>query len=164
MLVLCQRMCDHLTMRILDVSPRTVFPPRDGAMVRTHHLLRSLSRHHTVRLFSQPRLSEFWGTSYPREIECSGAYPEYRYTNPLSGALIQALRRPHASGLALRLTRPTILQKWFEWADVILVEQPWQYAYCRQRHPDGLLVMAAHNFEKATSASNAPAHARAYSC
>lgn len=126
-------------------------------MVRTHHLLRSLSHHNDVRLFTQPRLAEFRGRDYPREIQCSGAYPEYRYTNLVSGALIQALRRPHASGLALRVTRPAILDQWLDWADVTIVEQPWQYAYVRRRNPHGLLVLATHNFEKATSASNAEA-------
>src|SRR5947209_19369341 len=54
-------------MRILDVSPMGVNPPRRGSAVRTHNLLRHLSARHEVRQFSlawdeppplRPRLDE----------------------------------------------------------------------------------------------------------
>ena len=42
-------------MRILDVSPRIVFPPYRGSSVRTHNILRRLSAQHEIRQFSYAR-------------------------------------------------------------------------------------------------------------
>jgi glycosyltransferase involved in cell wall biosynthesis len=144
-------------MHILDVSPRTVFPPRDGAMFRIYHLLHYLSQNHTVRQFSQARLDQFWRHPFDREVQINSSYYEFRYTHPVPAAAVEFFGRVHASGLGLRFARPALLQRWFGWADVTLVEQPWQFRYCRLRNPNGLMVLAAHNFEALTSASNAHA-------
>ena len=140
-------------MHILDVSPRTVFPPCDGAMFRIYHLLHYLSRNHTVRQFSQARLGQFWRHPFDRAVQINSSYYEFRYTHPVPAAAVEFFGRVHASGLGLRFARPARLQRWFDWADVTLVEQPWQFRYCRLRNPNGLMVLAAHNFEALTSAS-----------
>lgn len=62
---------------------------------------------------------------------------------------------PILSGLALGLRRPAVLTEWLRWADVTLVEFPWQFGYCRRVHPQGLLVLAGHNVEPDTFASRA---------
>jgi glycosyltransferase involved in cell wall biosynthesis len=144
-------------MHILDVSPRTVFPPRDGAMFRIYHLLRYLSQDHAVRQFSQASLGQFRHRPFDREVQINSSYYEFRYTHPVPAAAVEFFGRVHASGVGLRFARPALLQRWFDWADVTLVEQPWQFRYCRLRNPNGLLVLAAHNFEALTSASNAQA-------
>jgi glycosyltransferase involved in cell wall biosynthesis len=144
-------------MRILDVSPRIVFPPRDGAMFRIYYLLLYLSRNHTVRQFAQASLGNFWRRPFERVVRINSSYHEFRYTHAVPAAAVQFFHRVHASGAGLRIVRPARLQRWFDWADVTLVEQPWQFRYCRLRNPTGLLVLASHNFEALTSASNAEA-------
>ena len=54
-------------MRILDVCPRVVHPPRRGAGIRTYNLLRHLSARHEVVQFSLPE-------DDPPALHRSGAY------------------------------------------------------------------------------------------
>jgi glycosyltransferase involved in cell wall biosynthesis len=50
------------------------------------------------------------------------------------------------SGLALEMTRPRLLTRLLRWADVVLVEFPWQFEYCRRRSK-APCVLASHNLE-----------------
>jgi len=50
-----------------------------------------------------------------------------------------------------------VLEKLLKWADVVLVEQPWQFSYCRRLRPDRQLVLSARNVELRTRASHAEA-------
>jgi glycosyltransferase involved in cell wall biosynthesis len=67
--------------------------------------------------------------------------------------------RPQAifSGACLTVTRPARLREWLRWADVVLVEFPWQFAYCRRAAPALPVVLASHNVEVVTRTSNARA-------
>ncbi len=140
-------------MRILDVSPRVVFPPIRGSGVRAYNLLRSLSARHEVRQFSQARPGR--GAEGGRGLEqITPSYSELRYANPIAASLGELSVRtwpmaPLLSGLGLRLTRPRELDRLLDWADVVLVEFPWQYAYCRRRRPDRPVVLAGLNVEAA---------------
>lgn len=60
------------------------------------------------------------------------------------------------SGLALEMTRPRSLTRLLRWADVVLVEFPWQFAYCRRRSKTPC-VLASHNLEAFKFASWAEA-------
>src|SRR5947209_7470001 len=138
-------------MRILDVSPMGVNPPRRGSAVRTHNLLRHLSARHEVRQFSlawdeppplRPRLDE---------LRVEPTYSELRFHHPVAGAANRIgmhawVNAPVLSGAALGLTRPTALDRLLRWADVVLVEFPWQFEYCRRR-TDAPCVLASHNVE-----------------
>ncbi|MCP5112926.1 MAG: glycosyltransferase, partial [bacterium] len=139
-------------MRILDVAPRTTVPPMDGATVRMYHLLGNLSRNHEVRQFTQPRLSQIRAPGFEREVHGAESYLEYRNTNRLSALVTDAGRRswagvPMLAGAGLRLARPQRLLEWIDWADVVVVEFPWQFAWCRRRTWDKPLVLASHNLE-----------------
>jgi glycosyltransferase involved in cell wall biosynthesis len=135
--------------RILDVSPRVTFPPVRGSSVRTYNLLRHLSGHHDIRQFSQAR-----GRGKPAADRAS---TNPSYCEVQHGTLLTALigeraerswvRAPLLSGAALRTSRPALLDGLLSWADVVLVEFPWQLAHCRRRRPGACIVLDSHNVE-----------------
>jgi glycosyltransferase involved in cell wall biosynthesis len=138
-------------MRILDVSPRSIFPPQRGSAVRVHNLLRHLSARHEVRQFSQIE-----PIPSPRHASCefhvTPTYSEFRFVHPAALLLSQLCERnwvsaPVLSGMALRLLRPEHLRRMLEWAEVVLVEFPWQFEYCRRAKAAATLVLASHNVE-----------------
>jgi polysaccharide biosynthesis protein PslH len=132
-------------------------PLSSGSRVRVHNLLELLSDQHQVRQFC---LS--WGERYPQREQVTRwdlapDYLQYRYSNPIAWASAAVAQRswvrvPLGSGAALRLTRPKVLDELLHWADVVLVEFPWQFEYCRLRlrrlHLRAPLVLAAHNVER----------------
>ncbi len=149
-------------MRILDVSPRAVCPPRRGSAVRTYSLLRHLSAHHEVLQFSFPgdddQLSP-WARLEQTQVTAN--YSELRFCHPLANATNRLgnrawVRAPLLSGLALGITRPRSLTRLLRWADVLLVEFPWQFEYCRRR-TEAPVVLASHNLEAVKFASWADA-------
>lgn len=149
-------------MRILDVSPRVVYPPRRGSSVRTYNLLRGLSRNHEVVQFSQARAARRPLRAPIEQVQINASYREVRYGPRLAGLIGEAtertwVRAPLLSGVVLEVTRPSLLDDLLAWADVVVVEFPWQFAYCRRRRPDRPIVLAAHNAELPKFASYAQA-------
>jgi glycosyltransferase involved in cell wall biosynthesis len=147
--------------RIADVSPRVVVPPRRGAAQRVYHLLRCLSERHEVRQLSQARVGD------DRSPEAAGAplYREVRHRSPVAVLLTETaerawVRAPITAGLALRLTRPPLLADLLRWADVALVEFPWQFEQVRRAAHGRPLVYDAHNVEREKFASWAEAAGR----
>src|SRR5437588_3079716 len=150
-------------MRILDISPRLVWPPDNGSAARMYHLLRALSKHHEVRQFSQPQLRQLRQTEFARDAWPTPSYREYRNPSLIAAAASEWCNsswiRPQAifSGACLQLTRPRMLRDWLSWADVAIVEFPWQFRYCRRAAPALPMVLASHNVEVLTRTSNARA-------
>ena len=137
-----------------------VVPPSNGSAYRMHHLMRGLSRAHEVRQFSQPRLLDWTSTS----AVVTPAYREHRNRNAIDAALAEACMRTWINPQAIfasagwRLTQPRVLRAWLGWADVVLAEYPWTFAYCR-RHasPETPVIYSGHNVELDTRLSNARA-------
>ena len=134
-------------MRILDVSPRVCFPPDQGSSVRTFNLLRELSRAHQIRQFSQVKQGRLsLGVDGDRawtatDVWVTDTYREVRHSKRAALALCEPAERswvgaPVLSGLALELTRPRALREFLHWAELVLVEFPWQFGYCARRRPD----------------------------
>src|SRR3954452_14368054 len=125
-------------MRILDVTPKRVFPPISGAMTRIQILMRHLAREHEVEQFALP-----WHEPWPSRVSISVAepFPGYRehvWRHPVAWLASEVGRRswvtaPVPAGAALRALRPAVLDRLLAWADVVLVEQPWLFEYCRRR-------------------------------
>jgi len=121
------RWIDSISLRILDVSPIAVCPPRRGSAVRTYNLLRHLSRSHEVRQFSlgwddPPVLRPQLEHTRP-----APTYEEQRYRHPVNDAFNALTKRswvsaPVLSGISLTLTRPPALDRLLSWADIVLVE------------------------------------------
>lgn len=133
-------------MRIADVSPRADVLGRFGAQARTEGILDRLAECHEVRRFGQPRLDQL--------AEARAADPPELNRSRLAALVTQIghwgwPRGPVTAGAALRLTRPAAVRELLSWADVALVEFPWQYEHCARTAPPGLpLVLAGHNAER----------------
>jgi len=147
--------------RIGDISSRPTYPPRDGAGIRTNNLLRYLSSDHEVRQYASAR-KLFRKPSV--DVCASSTVPLYvcNVNSSLVSGLASAVgsRAWHGNvfaGVDLPISRPKALSRILEWADVVLVEQPWQFAYCRRLRPKRPLVLAAHNVELQTRTSHAEA-------
>src|SRR5438093_1800453 len=139
-------------MRILDVAPFAVYPPENGSTMRMFHLLRALSRSQEVRQFSQAGWNELRRRSFDSQVQATPTYLERRYAHPLSVLACERCRRSWIfqfvlAGAVLRLTRPRLLRDWLRWADVVLVEFPWQFGAVARLRPNAPLVLASHNVE-----------------
>jgi glycosyltransferase involved in cell wall biosynthesis len=127
------------------------------------HLLLELSRRHQVRQFSQPQLHQVMRSEFIPDVWPAPDYREHRHRGLLPAAAAELCNRtwirPQAilSGACLRATRPPLLREWLGWADLALVEFPWQFAYCRRAAPALPIVLASHNVEVLTRTSNARA-------
>ncbi len=149
-------------MRILDVSPRVVWPIDNGSTYRIYHLLRELSQRHEIRQFSQPLLRQMRQRGFASDVWPAESYREHRNRSLIAAAAAEWcdrswIRQAIFSGACLQLTRPALLRLWLGWADVALVEFPWQFAYCRRAAPALPMVFASHNIEISTRTSNARA-------
>jgi polysaccharide biosynthesis protein PslH len=140
-------------------------------MVRTANLLRSLARTNDVRQLAvavdgpAPRRARI-----DREPTDEG-YLELLYHHPLAWATARLCARSWVrsnigAGAVLRTTSPRTLPALLRWADVVLVEFPWQFEACRRAAPPGMpLVLASHNVESEkfpswALADGAPRHRR----
>ncbi len=149
-------------MRILDVAPRHSWPPVRGSMVRMYNLLRHLAPAHDVRQFSVA-VSRPFPRGPDRMVSIQPRYCEYQYRSRAAALLSQAAERswvcaPLLSGAVLRGFRPKLLLQWLRWADLVLVEFPWQFGFCRAHAAPGTpVVYASHNVEAAKFRSYADA-------
>ncbi len=139
-------------MKILDVAPSGLYPPTSGNTIRAFQLLRHLGAEHEVRVFSQPRSGQVRTGSFEREVSPLSRYTEYRYSGTFSMTIAERSRRAWiyqhvTSGAILRVARPARLCEWLRWADICLVEFPWQFAFCRRQRPRQPVVLASHNVE-----------------
>jgi glycosyltransferase involved in cell wall biosynthesis len=125
--------------RVLDVAPGRVFPPRRGMTVRIAALGRELSRRHLVRHLTlaaeRPRRRR--GVTVH---EVSSSQEELQRVHPLSSLVMRASARswheaPVLAGLGMRAGGPGALAEHFRWADVVLVEFPWQFKLSRALAP-----------------------------
>jgi glycosyltransferase involved in cell wall biosynthesis len=139
-------------MKILNVFPRSTYPLTGGARVRAYHLLRHLSRKHDVRQFGQHRWRSQWHRSWVEELRLGPAFCTYQYFHPIASGINEYCERtwvgaPVLSGVGLSVCRPRLLRRLVCWADVTLVEFPWQFEHCRRMKPDGRYVLDSNNVE-----------------
>jgi len=122
-------------MRIVVLCPYGVFPPRSGGHRLVHHTSLCLGERHDVFVFamglrrSDPlRLRSFVQRPGDR-------YVEYRHVTPLT--FLSYLRRrrtglpPLRASSVLDWTAPRRLRATIAAADVVQVEEPWQFAFAR---------------------------------
>jgi glycosyltransferase involved in cell wall biosynthesis len=117
-----------------------------------YNLLRHLSERNEVRQFSQSRSAAIWSPPSCDESERGSSYTETTFDHPAATLVGELAERswvsaPVLSGAALHLVRPNALVEMLEWAEVVMVEFPWQFEFCRRRVADVPLVLATHNVE-----------------
>lgn len=145
-------------MRILDVSPRVTRPLTSGSRIRMYNLLSRLSRGHEVRQFSQTRTRDLRQTGFATEVCHTPSYLEFRYSAAIGSRLCEWMERqgfgaPVLCGYPLRAAAPPRLREWVEWADVVVVEFPWQFEPCRRLCRGKPLVLSTHNVQAAKARS-----------
>jgi glycosyltransferase involved in cell wall biosynthesis len=147
--------------RILDVSPRVVHPPTRGSSVRAANLLRVLAERHEMRQLSQARLRRRGDPEGARgRFAVTPSYVELRMAAPVPTIATELgarswVRAPVLSGVGLGPSPR--LRAQVAWADVVLVEFPWQFAACRRARSDVPIVLAGCNVEAAKFADYAAA-------
>jgi len=120
-----------------------------------------LSPRHEIRQYSQARVLWPLRNHKLREEALAPSYTYLVEANLLNGlAAALGRRRWYGNifmGLDLPVFRPAALARLLRWADMVMVECPWQFAYCRRRRPSMPVVLAAHNVEFLTRLSHAEA-------
>src|SRR5439155_1549071 len=122
-------------MRLVDLCPYGVFPPRSGGHRLVHHTSFCLGLRHEVWVFAMG-LRRSDGLRLRSFVQRPGGrYVEYRHVTPLT--LLSYLRRrrtglpPLRASSVLRWTAPDVLKHRLAAADVVQVETPWQFAFAR---------------------------------
>ena len=146
------RQVDKISMRILNVSPRVTYPPTSGGRIRVYNLLTRLAVRHEIRQFSQTRTRDVRRPNFAGEAVLVPGYREFRYRHWFGTTLNEAMENTGFGmaplcGYTLGWSRPALLAEWVEWADVVVVEFPWQYAYCRSLVRGKPLVLGTHNVQ-----------------
>ena len=127
--------------RIAVLCPYSVFPARYGGALRTYHLCRELSRDFDVGQFAQQvQRAQLRPTLSPRIEEIAPGYVQYASRNPLSIGLFTLTSVLWASpplwqSRVLSAFAPGWLRRAVERADIIQVEQPWQFAWAAAHAP-----------------------------
>jgi glycosyltransferase involved in cell wall biosynthesis len=138
--------------RVLDVAPGRVFPARRGMTVRIAALGRELSRRHQVRHLTLSADPPRRRRGLTRRA-VSSSQLELQRIHPLASLVMRASARswheaPVLGGLGMRAAEPAALAEQFRWADVVLVEFPWQFRLSRALTPrDTPCVYSSLNIE-----------------
>ena len=146
-------------MRLVDLCPYGVFPPRSGGHRVVHHTSVVLGARHEVLVFAMGlrRADGLRVRSF--EQRPAGRYVEYRHVTPLT--FLSWLRRrrtglpPLRASAELRWTAPARLRQAMAAADLVQVEHPWQFAFARAT-ARGPVVLVAHNAEADLLAGRVP--------
>lgn len=143
-------------MRLLQVSPFPAYPPTSGGEHRIHGLLKGREPDDEVIRFSFGSVTASEGdTEHSNPHQITDRYYEYIYRNlvySIQGYLSQRIGFPpvYASKI-LRVLRPTVLDRYVDWADLILIDHPWHFGYVTELvsdHSEEIpIVYSSHNFE-----------------
>lgn len=139
--------------KILDSSPYGTYPPKSGAQLRIVNLNLELSKKYCIFQFSQSiRRNEFKIPLKSWEIKIDKNYTEYRFVSFISlffSVLMGKLHMPSThTGIILNLINPEVLKNQVSKADLIQVEQPWQFEYVYKNKPKNVpIILVEQNVE-----------------
>ncbi len=143
-------------MKILVVSPFSVYPPKSGGTLRINSLNLELSKNHKVYLFSQGvrklELRKNCKKTWTSKINSN--YIEYHFVNIpsliISCILASYIKYPSKifSGNFLNKDSSLLLNKYIKDTDVIQVEHPWQFQFIYNNKPYKTpIILVEHNVE-----------------
>jgi glycosyltransferase involved in cell wall biosynthesis len=138
---------------VLQVTPTNVYPPSDGGQHRSHGLVSALhgDGDAVYRYCQGGHLANYRTGKWKRKLNIDDGYVEFQHLNPV----FDLTRSPELFGLpnvflgsSLRLLRPSPLVERIDWADVILVELPWQVPAVADLADSTPVVYSSHNVEQ----------------
>jgi hypothetical protein len=141
-----------LSMNVLQVNPTNVYPPSDGGQHRSHGLVSAFPDHGDAvyRYCQGGQLSNYLSAEWQRAEQITENYAEFQHLHPL----FDLARSPEMCGLpnvflghSLRVLELSPLLERIDWADVILVELPWQVPAVSGLSKDTPVVYSSHNVE-----------------
>ncbi len=138
-------------MRLVDLCPYGVYPPRSGGHQLVHHTSLCLGVRHEVFVFAMG-LRRFEGMRLRSYVQRPhDRYVEYRQVTPLTYLSYLRRRRtglpPLRASAVLRWTAPATLRQALAAADIVQVEGPWQFAFARDSAPGTPIVLVVQNTE-----------------
>jgi hypothetical protein len=137
-------------MNVLQVTPDNVYPPSGGGQHRSHGLVSEFPRSgDTVARFAQGGpLKNYAKIRLRTSVSVGEQYQEYRHQHPLS----EVARVPTLWGYPevfldypLRYSTPTILRSLVSWADLLLVDFPWQLPVIASLVGGKPVIYSSHN-------------------
>lgn len=137
-------------MRVVQVTRTGAYPPSSGAEQRIHGLMSGRRENDEVWRFAQCPLGT---VEQPGEtVTIDAGYAEYRAINRINsvfGFLTGLIDAPQlVTSPVMRLTDTNVLKRQCQRADVIQVEEPWQFDYVNEVAPPSTpIVFSSHNFE-----------------
>jgi len=138
---------------VFQITPTNVYPPSDGGQHRSHGLVTSFPTHGDVvyRYCQGGHLENYFRGDLQQTIQIEDGYRELQHLHPL----FDLTRLPELFGLpnvflgaSLRLLKPAVFQRRIDWADVILVELPWQVPAVTSLSDSTPVVYSSHNVEQ----------------
>ncbi|MDW5549184.1 glycosyltransferase family 4 protein [Methanosarcina sp.] len=143
-------------MKILVVSPFSVYPPKSGGTLRINNLNLELSKNDNICLFSQgirkSELRNIYKKTWVSKINSN--YIEYHFVNipslVISYILALYIKYPSRifSGNFLNVDDSSLLYKCMKDADIIQVEHPWQFQFIYNNRPHEIpIILVEHNVE-----------------
>lgn len=140
-------------MNLLQVAPHKAYPPHHGGAHRTHGLVKSIppSKGSVVRFCQSGPREQYLSLNTSDSAKIAPDYTEYWYLHPIH----DFSRLPSTIvdlpliflGQSLSLVTPHRLQKLAKWADVVLVEGPWQFNAVQKLVETAPIVYSSHNVE-----------------
>lgn len=147
-------------MNLLQVTPYDVYPPIDGAPHRSHGLVstfategdevrRFCQRGPASRVFKLYRNGkQFSADRLAQQVTISNGYSETRSKNPLD----DLVSLPGLAGYpqflldtSLTLYTPARLTELLNWADVVMIEKPWQFPAIDSLCDDTPVLYSSHD-------------------
>ena len=141
------------SVNVLQITPTNVYPPSDGGQHRSHGLVASFPDHgdEVYRYCQGGHLANYVRGDWKQTLDIATDYQELQQLHPL----FDLARLPELFGLpnvflgrSLRLVKPSVVIRRIDWADVILVELPWQVPAVAELTERTPVVYSSHNVEQ----------------
>ena len=139
-------------MNILQVVPYVSYPPRIGGDHRSHGLVKEFPSFggKVYRYCQGGSPGMYKDLDFRRRVEIANNYVEFRHLNPLH----EITKAPMLLGYPNLLAAYSLwlasdgLQERIEWADVVIVREPWQFRTVYEMLPEEMpIVFSSHNVE-----------------
>ncbi|MFC7071771.1 glycosyltransferase [Halovenus rubra] len=140
-------------MNVLQVSPSPSYPPTSGGDHRTHGIVKSIpgTGDTVIRYAQRVPPSALFDGSYKQAVEIEKDYKEIRNVSFIENTsrILGIFKLPSSTLLQfyLRFNPTDTLTSLVQWADIIIVEGPWQVQSIVEMTNDVPVLYSSHNVE-----------------